>query len=71
MMTHKSDWSVANQNLIFSVKFPFQPQATRGGGGGGGPMSILMPLYTIGIVIFFVYTIMKVSLHSAYDGYEY
>ena len=31
-------------------------------------MSILMPLYTIGIVIFFVYTIMKVSLHSAFDA---
>ena len=25
-------------------------------------MSILMPLYTIGIVIFFVYTIMKVRV---------
>ncbi len=25
-----------------------------------GAMSILMPLYTVGIVIFFVYTIMKV-----------
>jgi hypothetical protein len=26
-----------------------------------GPMSILMPLYTIGIVCFFVYTVLKVS----------
>lgn len=27
----------------------------------GGTMSIVMPLYTIGIVIFFMYTIMKVN----------
>ncbi len=34
-----------------------QPQGHR---AGGGTMGILMPLYTVGIVIFFVYTIMKV-----------
>ena len=28
---------------------------------GAGGMGILMPIYTIGIVIFFVYTMMKVS----------
>lgn len=27
---------------------------------GAGGMGILMPIYTIGIVIFFVYTMMKV-----------
>lgn len=38
-----------------------------GGGGhvssqkGSGPMGVLMPMYTVGIVIFFVYTITKVS----------
>jgi len=33
-----------------------QPQTQK----GQGPMGILMPLYTVGIVCFFVYTIMKV-----------
>lgn len=28
---------------------------------GSGAMGIIMPLYTVGIVVFFVYTIMKVS----------
>jgi len=28
---------------------------------GTGTMGIVMPLYTIGIVIFFMYTMMKVS----------
>jgi Resistance to inhibitors of cholinesterase homologue 3 len=28
---------------------------------GSGTMGIIMPLYTVGIVVFFVYTIMKVS----------
>lgn len=28
--------------------------------GGGGTMGIIMPLYTIGILLFFVYTIAKV-----------
>ena len=36
-----------------------QPQAAQR--NQGGPMSILMPLYTIGIVCFFVYTVLKVS----------
>ena len=37
------------------------PQVPRGEkGGGGGTMGILMPLYTTGIVIFFVYTLMKI-----------
>ena len=40
---------------------PGIPQMPRGGNqGGGGTMSILMPLYTTGIVIFFVYTVMKI-----------
>ena len=38
---------------------PGFPQAPRGN-QGGGTMSILMPLYTTGIVIFFVYTVMKI-----------
>ncbi|XP_022180249.1 uncharacterized protein LOC111040612 isoform X2 [Myzus persicae] len=29
------------------------------GGDGGGAMNILMPMYTIGILLFFVYTMMK------------
>ena len=32
------------------------PQSTK----GGGTMGIIMPIYTIGIVVFFVYTILKV-----------
>lgn len=28
---------------------------------GAGGMGVLMPIYTIGIVIFFVYTMMKVT----------
>ena len=38
-----------------------QPQMQR---QGQGAMGILMPMYTVGIVIFFVYTIMKVSFDS-------
>jgi len=30
------------------------------GGDGGSAMNILMPMYTIGILLFFVYTMMKV-----------
>ena len=33
------------------------PQQQR----GQGTMGILMPIYTIGIVIFFLYTVMKVG----------
>jgi Resistance to inhibitors of cholinesterase homologue 3 len=29
---------------------------------GSGTMGIVMPLYTVGIVVFFVYTIMKVKI---------
>lgn len=32
---------------------------------GNGTMGIIMPLYTIGIVLFFVYTIIKVMYKSA------
>jgi hypothetical protein len=28
---------------------------------GSGTMGILMPIYTIGIVVFFMYTVMKVN----------
>ena len=35
-----------------------QPQNHK---GQGGAMSVLMPLYTVGIIIFFVYTVMKVG----------
>lgn len=31
-----------------------------GGDGGGGAINILMPMYTVGILLFFVYTMMKV-----------
>lgn len=37
-----------------------QPQVQPRGQSQGGTMSILMPLYTIGIVVFFVYTVMKI-----------
>lgn len=30
------------------------------GGDSGSAMNILMPMYTIGILLFFVYTMMKV-----------
>lgn len=32
---------------------------------GNGTMGIIMPLYTIGIVLFFLYTIVKVTYKSA------
>ena len=35
-----------------------QPQAAQR--SQGGSMGILMPLYTIGIIVFFVYTVFKV-----------
>lgn len=58
-------------NILNFIIFTFQPpipgvRPPMGGGGhvpsqkGSGPMGILMPLYTVGIVIFFVYTITKV-----------
>ena len=31
---------------------------------GSGTMGIVMPIYTIGIVVFFMYTIMKVRIIS-------
>ena len=34
---------------------------------GGGTMGILMPLYTTGIVIFFVYTLMKIMMKKNDD----
>jgi len=34
--------------------------------GGGGTMGLLMPMYTIGIVIFFGYTVMKVRMFRYY-----
>ena len=36
------------------------PQQQR----GQGTMGILMPIYTIGIVIFFLYTVMKVGTYD-------
>jgi hypothetical protein len=29
---------------------------------GGGTMGVVMPIYTIGIVVFFMYTVMKVMV---------
>lgn len=34
------------------------------GGDGGNAMNILMPMYTIGILLFFVYTMMKVKIYG-------
>ncbi|KAK8727014.1 hypothetical protein OTU49_009881, partial [Cherax quadricarinatus] len=36
-------------------------------GKGSGAMGIIMPLYTVGIVVFFVYTIMKVLFKKGQD----
>ena len=47
------------------------PQVPRGDkGGGGGTMGILMPLYTTGIVIFFVYTLMKIMMKKNDESTE-
>lgn len=59
----------------FTYNFFFQPgpipgmRPTLGGAGhvvpppkqGTGSMGLIMPIYTIGIVIFFTYTVLKVS----------
>lgn len=34
---------------------------------GSGGMGVLMPIYTIGIIVFFLYTMMKVHLK---DGHQ-
>ena len=36
---------------------------------GGGTMGIIMPIYTIAIIIFFVYTTMKVGLEGCHIHY--
>ncbi|KAF4532252.1 hypothetical protein B566_EDAN004339 [Ephemera danica] len=38
---------------------------------GSGTMGIIMPLYTVGIVVFFVYTIMKVIFKKTEDRSKY
>ncbi|TRY75030.1 hypothetical protein TCAL_15596 [Tigriopus californicus] len=43
-----------------------QPQGHK---GQGGAMGILMPLYTVGIVIFFLYTVMKIIFKKNDDDY--
>lgn len=35
---------------------------------GAGGMGVLMPIYTIGIIIFFVYTMMKVISYISIDS---
>ena len=42
------------------------PQQQR----GQGSMGILMPIYTIGIVIFFLYTVMKVGSNNFFKLYN-
>merc|ERR1719220_2324982 len=34
---------------------------------GGGTMGVIMPIYTIGIIIFFLYTTMKIMFKNKYD----
>ncbi|XP_044007925.1 uncharacterized protein LOC122852284 isoform X2 [Aphidius gifuensis] len=48
-----------------------------GGGGGGSSMGIIMPLYTVGILVFFLYTMAKVlrknsknEIHQDYRNIE-
>lgn len=36
------------------------------GGDSGSAMNILMPMYTVGILLFFVYTMMKVPISLFY-----
>ena len=48
---------------------PGIPQAPRTN-QGGGTMGILMPLYTTGIVIFFVYTVMKIMMKKNEESTE-
>ena len=49
---------------------PGIPQAPRANTQGGGTMGILMPLYTTGIVIFFVYTVMKIMMKKNDESSE-
>lgn len=74
-------------DIFFAGMFFFQPgpvpgmRPSMGGPGmqphvqqkaqGGGTMGIFMPIYTVGIVIFFVYTVLKVLfdiLHVEHFG---
>lgn len=45
-----------------------QPQAAQ---RSQGPMGVLMPLYTIGIVVFFVYTVMKIIFKKKDETEEF
>lgn len=38
-----------------------QAAETKGSGRGGGIMSMVLPLYAVGIVVYMVYTLVKVS----------
>lgn len=49
---------------------PGLPQAPRAANQGGGTMGFLMPLYTTGIVVFFVYTVMKIMFKKNEDSLE-
>lgn len=60
-----------NEFLLFSLFFfflnqPFpHPQARqppKSQPKSGGAMSIIMPIYTVGIIVFFLYTVLKVSI---------
>jgi len=34
----------------------------QGGGGRGGVMGVVLPMYAVGIVVYLVYTLFKVSI---------
>lgn len=43
-----------------------QAAETKGSGRGGGIMSMVLPLYAVGIVVYMVYTLVKVSRRTVF-----
>ncbi|MPC35706.1 hypothetical protein E2C01_029139 [Portunus trituberculatus] len=82
-LKHSSALTGASGLAGVSTSMPHSPPTEAGGvrppmGGAGGivpppqskgsgAMGIIMPLYTVGIVVFFVYTIMKVLFKKGHD----